>query len=259
MRNLDVCDFFLGKNGDHQKCVSMKKTLSLIKADLRQIFRDKTLTVFLFGPIVIIVLLKLFVPLITAQYPIIKSYHPIIMMFAGIQTAISFGFIISFIILDEKDENVFQVIRVLPISPFYFILYRLLFATVFSSFGAFLMINLSGIVYPGLINSVLLSVQYGLTAPFITLIIATYAKNKIEGMAFLKGVDLILLLPLLSFIIDGNFTYIFSIIPAFWTYSLFRVSIYGGNILAFFSIGLIVYSTAIALLFIQFKRVVFDR
>lgn len=237
----------------------MKKILSLINADLRQIFRDKTLTVFLFGPMVLIVLLRLFVPYLTTQYPVIEPYQPMIIMFAGIQTAISFGFIISFIILDEKDENVLQVIRVLPISPFYFILYRLLFATVFSSLGAFLLINLSGIAYPGLMNSVLLSVQYGLTAPFITLIITTYAKNKVEGMAFFKGVDLILLLPLLSFFTEGNFAYIFSIIPAFWTYNLFNESISGGNILLYFSIGLIVYSTVIALLFIQFKRAVFDR
>ncbi|WP_276980074.1 hypothetical protein, partial [Flavobacterium filum] len=191
----------------------MKKIITLINSDLRQIFRDKTLTVFLFAPLILIVFVRLFVPYMTEHYPVIHEYHPMIMMFAGIQTAIMFGFIISFIILDEKDENVLQVIRVLPISPFYFILYRLLFATTFSTLGSFLMINLSGIAYPGLANSILLSIQYGLTAPFITLIIATFARNKVEGMAFFKGVDLILLLPMLSFFVAGNIRYIFSIIP----------------------------------------------
>lgn len=237
----------------------MKKIVTLINSDLRQIFRDKTLTVFLFAPLILIVFVRLFVPFITEQYPIIQDYHPMIMMFAGIQTAIMFGFIISFIILDEKDENVLQVIRVLPISPFYFILYRLLFATTFSTLGAFLMINLSGIAYPGLLNSILLSVQYGLTAPFITLIIATFAKNKVEGMAFFKGVDLILLLPMLSFFVAGNIKYIFSIIPAFWTYNLFNASITNGDITYFFIIGLIIYGFVISVLFMQFKKRIFDR
>jgi fluoroquinolone transport system permease protein len=158
VRHLGARDFFMDKKCDHQKSVQMKKIVILISADLRQIFRDKTLTVFLFGPIGLIVLVRLFVPYLTAQYPVVEHYHPMIMMFAGIQTAISFGFIISFIILDEKDENVLQVIRVLPISPFYFLLYRLLFATAFSTLGAFFMISLSGIAYPGLVNTVLLSV-----------------------------------------------------------------------------------------------------
>jgi fluoroquinolone transport system permease protein len=237
----------------------MKKIVTLIQTDLRQIFRDKTLTVFLFAPVILIVFVRFFVPYMTDQYPIVGDYHGMIMMFASIQTAIMFGFIISFIILEEKDENVLQVIRVLPISPFYFILYRLLFATSFSVFGAFLMINLGGIAYPGLLNSFLLSVQYGLTAPFITLIIATYAKNKVEGMAFFKGVDLVLLLPMFSFFIVGNMKYIFSIIPAFWTYSLFHASINNGNTAFYFIIGLTIYGIVISALFLQFKKRIFDR
>ncbi len=237
----------------------MKKIVTLIFGDLRQIFRDKTLTVFLFAPLILIVFVRLFVPFISEYYPIIQQYHPIIMMFAGIQTAIMFGFIISFIILDEKDENVLQVIRVLPISPFYFILYRLLFATAFSTLGAFLMINLSGIAYTGLTNSILLSIQYGLTAPFITLIIATFAKNKVEGMAFFKGVDLILLLPMLSFFVAGNIKYIFSVIPAFWTYQLYSASVSNGYTAFYFMIGLVIYLFVITILFRQFKKRIFDR
>ncbi len=237
----------------------MKKTLSLIHSDIRQIFRDKTLTFFLVAPMLLIVFVRIFVPFITKQYPIVLEYHPMLMMFASIQTAIMFGFIVSFIILDEKDENVLQVIRVLPISPFYFILYRLLFATTFSTLGAFLMINLSGIAYPGFTNSILLSIQYGLTAPFITLIISTFAKNKIEGMAFFKGVDLVLLLPLLSFFISGYTKYIFSIIPAFWTYNLYQASVSNGNSSFYFFSGMSMYILVISVLFFQFKKRIFDR
>ncbi len=237
----------------------MKKILSLIHSDIRQIFRDKTLTFFLVAPMLLIVFVRFFVPFITKQYTMVQQYHPMLMMFASIQTAIMFGFIVSFIILDEKDENVLQVIRVLPISPFYFILYRLLFATTFSTLGAFLMINLSGIAYPGFTNSILLSIHYGLTAPFITLIISTFAKNKIEGMAFFKGVDLVLLLPLLSFFISGYTKYIFSIIPAFWTYNLYQASVSNGNSSFYFFSGMSMYILVISVLFFQFKKRIFDR
>jgi fluoroquinolone transport system permease protein len=237
----------------------MKKILTLISTDLRQIFRDKTLTIFLLFPLLLIGFVRVFVPYITEAYPIMEDYHPMMMMYAGIQTAILFGFIVSFIILDERDENVLQVIRVLPISPFYFIVYRLLFATFFSAFGAFLMLNLSGISYPGFWNSIMLSIHYGLTAPFITLIIASYAKNKVEGMAYFKGIGLILLLPILSFFIEGNVRFIFGIIPAFWTFRLFEASLNDDQPLLYFTLGLLMYGSVIFFLYLQFKKKVFDK
>lgn len=237
----------------------MKKLTTLLSSDFRQIARDPTLSFFLVAPLLLIIFVRLFVPYITSIFPIIEAYHPVIIMFAAIQSAIMFGFIISFVILDEKDENVLQVIRVLPISPYFFLLYRLLFATVFSALGAFLMLTFCGIAYPGWVPSILLSIQYGLTAPLITLIVATFANNKVEGMAYFKGVDLVLLLPLLSFFVGDTTQYIFSIIPAFWTYQLLNASIAHGDTIYFFVVGLLFYMVAIGVLYVQFKKRVFDR
>lgn len=237
----------------------MSKILTLVYGDLRQVFRDSTLLSFLFVPVVLLLFIRLFVPFLTEKFPVIAEYHPFIMMFGGMQTAIMFGFVTSFIILDEKDENVLQAIRVLPVSPFYFMLSRLLFATFFSSLGAWLTISFGGIAYPGAVNTILLSVQYGLTAPFIALIIATYAGNKVEGMAFFKGVDLVLLLPMLSFFLTGTIKYVFALIPVYWTYALYDSSLNGGQITLQFFVGLCVYLIVIAGLFLQFKKRVFER
>lgn len=237
----------------------MKILSNLILGDIRQIFRDKTLTFFLFSPLILILFIRLFIPFITERFPEIAPYHSNILMFASIQTAIMFGFITSFIILDEKDENVLQVIRILPISPVLFILYRLAFATIISGIGAFLMLSFGGIAFPGYVNSILLSIQYGLTAPFITLIVATFAKNKVEGMAYFKGLDLILLLPMMVFFIEGNFKYGFALVPSFWTFSLFQKTMEPGSIYPFFFGGLLFYGMVISLFFFQFKKRVFDR
>lgn len=237
----------------------MKMILTLMYSDLRQIFRDKTLIMFLLTPFFLILFIRFFVPYLTLRFPFVADYHASIMMFGGVQTAIMFGFITSFIMLDEKDENVLQVIRVLPISTFYFIVYRLAFATVFSTLAAFLMIHFGGIAYPGFINSLLLSLHYGLAAPFIILIIATFASNKIEGMAFFKGVDLILLLPMLFFYFSGVFRFIFVVIPIFWTYALYSESMVSGKVWLYFLVGIGMYLGAIFLLFSQFQKRVFNR
>src|SRR5687767_10232893 len=149
----------------------MNQLIQLTLADLRRIFRDKTLLLFLFTPVFLILFVRFFVPYLTNLYPVVADYHAYIMMFASAQTAIMFGFISSFIILDEKDENVLQVIRILPITSAYFIFFRLIFAALFSFGGAFAMMLLSGISFPGYTHAFFLSLQYALTAPFITLIV----------------------------------------------------------------------------------------
>lgn len=242
-----------------QILTAMHQTSTLLLGDFRQVFRDRTLTMFIFLPFILIAAVRFLVPFLAIKFPILADYYPVIMMFASLQTAIMFGFITSFIILDEKDENVLQAIRVLPISSFYFILYRLSFATLFSSLGAFLMISLSGISYPGLINAVLLSILYGLTAPFITLLIATFASNKMEGMAYFKGLDLILILPVLVFFLDEKWTYVFAFIPTYWSNMLYHESVNEGPAVEVFLVAIVFYAALLYGLFHLFKRRVFDR
>jgi hypothetical protein len=237
----------------------MKKLVALIISDLKLIIRDNTLVFFMLVPVLLLLFVRYFVPYLTVQFPVLAEYHTLIMASGSLQTAVMFGFVTSFIILDEKDENVLQVIRVLPISSLYFITYRLAFAGIFSAFGAFLMINLGGIAFPGFINSIILSVQYGLAAPLITLIISTYANNKVEGMAYFKGVDLILMLPLLSFFIASNLKYLLAIVPVFWTYNFYMQSMNGESSWWILVCGIFVYAIILAVLFQQFKTRVFNR
>jgi fluoroquinolone transport system permease protein len=237
----------------------MKKLTTFVLGDLRLVFRDRMLSLFFFAPILLILFVRLLVPYITAVYPLIETYHPYIMMFASLQTAILFGFITSFMILEEKDEHVIEVIRILPVSSSFFILYRMLFGAFFSALGAFLIISLGRVAYPGLLNSILLSLQYGLVAPLITLIVGTFAQNKIEGMAWFKGINLLLILPVLFFFLTGLLKYLFALIPVFWTYLLYDVALSNDHVEVVFSAGIGVYLIVLFVLFVQFKKRVFGR
>jgi hypothetical protein len=199
------------------------------------------------------------VPQLTVDYPMIADYHVLVMMLVGVQTSVIFGFIVAFLILEEKDEQILQVIRVLPISPSYFVLYRVLFALLFSTLSAFIVIRFSGIAFPGEFSTILLSIQYGLVAPFIALLVATFAANKVEGMAFFKGINLFLLLPIVTFFIKGIWQYAFAVIPTYWTYSFYQKSMGATIDWSWYIIGLLVYAIAIGLVFFRFKRAVFER
>lgn len=237
----------------------MKKLYTLVANDFKQIFRDKTLFIFLLAPLILIAFVRFVIPIVAAKFPLIIEYYPYLIMGGSIQTSIMFGFVVTFMILEEKDENVLQVIRVLPISSMYFVFYRLIFATIFSFTGAFLMITLSGIAYPGLISSILLSFQYSLIAAFITLIISTFASNKVEGLAYFKGIDLILMIPMISFFVPQTFKYLFAVIPVFWTYQLHESLLNHDENYILFFVGIMFYAVVLSFLFWQFKKRVFDK
>ncbi|WP_317899803.1 hypothetical protein [Aurantibacillus circumpalustris] len=236
----------------------MKKIILLTLNDFKHVFRDRMLIIFLFVPVLLICFAKYFIPYITDICPAVRQFHPQIMMMGCIQTSVMFGFITGFIILEEKDENVLQAIRVLPISAGYFILYRFLFASFFSFSGAYSMILLVDLAWPGYWNGFLLALQYGLAAPFISLIISTYAKNKVEGLALFKGINLLIIIPILGFIFPGTWRYFLSFIPMFWTYKLYDDAVNNLSTLVTFLMGLLVYTAVFIFLIKEFKKRVFN-
>ena len=239
----------------NKKYSSYTNLWMLMQNDLKHIFRDSTLLFFLFMPFVLLVFIRSFVPYLTEYYPVVSDYHLMIMMGAGIQTCTLFGFIISFIILDEKDENVLQVIRILPMSPYYFLVYRLLFGFIGSFMGAWIVIQFSEIAHPGNLNAILLAIQYGLISPMICLLVTSLAKNKIEGMAFFKIINLFLLLPILFFFFDYNIRYGLAIFPTFWTFRSYEAFFLEENgATSLFLTGLIYYIIFIVGLAILFKH-----
>lgn len=237
----------------------MKKLGTLIGGDLRQIARDRTLLSFLGFPLLVWGFFRWGVPYLTEKYPLLADYHDVLLMFGGMQSAVLFGFIVGFLMVDEKDEHVMEVIRVLPISSRFFLLYRLLFASVIAGVLAFFIMMCSGFAYPGLVIALGVSILYGLTAPLITLAIATFAANKIEGMAIFKTIDLVLMLPLLAFFIEGPLRYLFGVIPVFWAYAFLERGLAGELVWWYLGMGFVAYAIIIISLAQQFKHRVFFR
>ncbi len=237
----------------------MKKLVNLIGSDVRQIVRDRTLLSFIFFPFSMLALLQWGWPALTTRYPTLVEHSDLVLMFASMQSAILFGFVVSFLMVDEKDEQVMDVIRVLPISPRFFLFYRLSFASIVAALMALVVLLGSGMTYMGIGASSCIAFLLGLTAPLITLTIATFANNKIEGMALFKVIDLVLMLPLLAFFLDEPFRYFFGVVPVFWTYALLEQSFEGEWVWWYLGMAVLVYGTVLWGLAIQFRRRVFQR
>ena len=80
------------------------------------VFRDPMLRLFLLMPLLVLAVVVWLVPLLFAAYPAARDYDYVILMLAGMQTSTMFGFINGFVFLEEKDEQVFSALRVMPVS-----------------------------------------------------------------------------------------------------------------------------------------------
>src|SRR4030043_210108 len=105
----------------------------LLVNDFRNIVRDRLLfySAFLI-PLVIIIITRLVVPWLSENIIPLQGLYPVLFMLLVITIPMMFGFVTGFLIMDERDENLLTVLRVMPISRSAYLIYRMAFMSVLS-------------------------------------------------------------------------------------------------------------------------------
>jgi len=199
----------------------MKSILTYTRNDLRLIFRDPVLYFMFFVPVLFIILLRFAMPPLFEVLPVLTSYKMVILASICLVTAMFPAFIFSFIMLDEKDLEVLAAIRVLPVSADGFILHRLLFICLFSFFYNLLILVLSNLTEWSLAKMLLVSVPVAMISPASCLIITAFASNKIVGTTWMKGLNFLFMIPVLTYIFEGSWEYILGILPYYWIFKIY--------------------------------------
>jgi len=234
----------------------VKAAIALWRNDLKNIVRDRTVSVLLFVPLIFIVSLRFAMPLVERGLPVVGGYRPHVVSLFCMLAGVFPAFMLSFIMLDEKDEDLFSVFRVLPISPLRFLLDRLVLVAALGFVYALIIMAGSRLVLYSLPVMLGLSALCALLAPAATLIIVSVAGNKIEGLTIIKGLFPAVLLPLVGVVAPAWWTSAFAVLPTYWIYRAFAAP--DTAILARASLGALAIQAAITALFYRrFRRRVF--
>lgn len=234
--------------------ISLKKIAILSKNDLRNIFRDKSIWVPMVAPLIILFLLRFGLPQLKNYYPTITQYYGLILAMMSCVNAIFPAFFVSFMMLDEKDQQLFAVMRIMPLAPQWFILYRVLFIAIMAFVFVFITLAFTDLVAMPWVKMLALSLVIALLAPLVTLITVTFAKNKIEGITLLKGINMGLALPMVAFLVVSPWAKLLAIIPVYWIYQAFDPTANFGLAIL---IGAVYISLLIWVIFRRFKNRVF--
>lgn len=231
----------------------MKNLQILIINDFKNIFRDNILKILLFVPLLMIVILQLGLPHLLRAAPEVSEYKFLLVTGFCLVIASFPSFIISFIMLDEKDEGIFVIYKALPISALKFFTYRLGFILVFSWFFSFLLLLLQKVSGFSPWQLLLVSLLFSLLPPVLCLLTVTIARNKIEGMSLMKLLNFIIFIPMVAFFIDAPWKYFFEIIPVYWSYKVMETA--GQTGFAFSLIdGIMLHLIVIFITFRKFKN-----
>jgi fluoroquinolone transport system permease protein len=237
--------------------MNARKLISLSVFDCKNILRDKTLTAMVIMPFLIIAFLRLGTAPLLQAFPEVQPYLPVIFGYFCVLAAFFPGFIISFIMLDEKDENLLTVMRVMPVSPGLFLGYRLLFISVSGFLFSLLTIWLVPVFNPSLTVAISLAVLSALITPVTTLLVVTFARNKIEGITLLKGLNFALTLPLLAFVTDSAWANILGLLPVYWTYYAFQMADSPAHFTIIWLSGVAMHALYFQSVYRQFRKRVF--
>jgi len=234
----------------------MVSIAQLMVNDIRNIIRDRILlySAFVF-PIVLVILCRLIIPWISdTVYDLTRYYSLLFMMFA-IFFPMIFGFIIAFLIMDERDENLLTVLRVMPISRTSYLLYRILFIMCLCFVFVFFFPLLSGLIDISLFDFLPIALLFTLFAPVLALIVNNLANNKIQAFAIFKMLGSVFFLPLFSFFIAEDWKYVLGVIPNFWTFNALNTLLTtGSHDGVYLGVGFSVHLIFLVLLFYLFNK-----
>lgn len=228
--------------------------------DLRNVRREPLLAWSVVFPLVLALLVRWGVPALAGWLAgrfgfDLVPYYPLIA--AGyLLVAPSFiGFIVGFLLLDERDDRVLEAMRVTPVPLGSLLAYR-----IGVPLGAGLGVTLVGWPLMGLVAlpAPALVAAAGLAAfsgPALALFLPAFAENKVSGFALMKLYGAVTDLPLFAWFVPEPWQWLAGLIPPYWPMKVVWQAAAGAPWVPFALAGLAVNAAAVALFARRFRRV----
>ncbi len=262
----------------------MKKYFSLLKYELKNMVKDRMNVFMIVYPFLMLFLTGFLVPEILIRsntpLPVLSSVNIVLFIMNITVGAMMGGYLLGFSLIENKDEKTFNSLAVTPASIKGYVMFKSVYGTALSfagnlilMFGLMLIAKDKLVVYAGAEQILLfdrleahhiivIAFTNSLLTPALAMVIASFAKNKVEAFVLVKAGGLLLFLPILMMLnfFDGATQYILAPLPHFFAakaaYNLASNNTNGAN-LGFWLYNLIgsVYTIAITVAsFINFNR-----
>jgi fluoroquinolone transport system permease protein len=231
----------------------------LADADRRLVWRDPLLKWVLLLPVGLALLFRILIPqahetLLRATGVDIAPYYPLIMGGYLMNAPGIVGMVIGFLLLDERDARTLTALRVTPVSIRRYLAYRISGPLVVATATTLIGYPLIGITPLPFGQLLAISVVAGLSAPLIALVLATAAPNKVAGLAVVKVLNGVNLLPIAAYFLPTPAQYLAGVIPTYWPMRVFWSAAQHESYSVYLAIGCLAGAFALAVAVRLFER-----
>ncbi|CAM4339037.1 Fluoroquinolones export permease proteinc/MT2760 [Mycobacterium basiliense] len=200
--------------------------------DLRGTYRDPLLVMIVLAPVIWTSAVMLLTPRATNMlanrngFDLVPYYPLILTAFLLLTSIIIVGGLAGFLVLDEVDAGTLTVLRVTPVPLWAFFAYRAATVMVVTTVYVVATMSFSGILEPSLVASLIpIGLLAGLSAVVTLLLILSVANNKIQGLAVLRALGMLIAgLPCLPWFIHSDWSFAFGVLPPYWAAKTFWVA-----------------------------------
>lgn len=192
-----------------------------IKADLKLIQREPILMLLAVLPLFIFVFIKLMLVFATPlliQYTgfDLSAYNGYILATTLLLSPFMLGTVVGFLMIDEKDARIYELISITPVGYSGYILNRLLLPMVGSilyTFVGYLILNIYSLNFALLVY---MAVLLGIEGAMLGFLLFYIADDKVKGLTYSKGLGIFLFFIFADLIDIKWIQWIASILPFYW-------------------------------------------
>lgn len=188
----------------------------------------------------------------------LDTYRPLVASILILIAPMMYGVVVGFLLLDQKDDRTLIALRVTPLSARGYLAYRVAVPMVLSVVMTPVVLTLGGFSGVGLGKQLLAGVAAAPLAPAFALLLAAFARNKVQGFALMKAAGVINWPPAIAWFVNSDWQLAFGVCPTYWPARFYwglEASQSGAWI--YMLVGLVYLVLVVALLQRRFERTVF--
>ncbi|MEN8906426.1 MAG: hypothetical protein ABF289_10760 [Clostridiales bacterium] len=199
--------------------------LIYFKSDLKQLYREPMMALFFMLPIIMAPLFKvilLFVYPFSQRFFIFElaPYNDFILSLVLLLVPGMLGVVMGFMLLDDKDGKIIELLSITPLGRSGYIIIRLTFiaiATMIYTIYSYYVMELSLVTLPAILFIGMLLCIY---ATIIGLIFINLATDKVKGLTYAKGLNIMLIFVFADLLKTPWITFFAQCFPTYWVYKI---------------------------------------